>query len=133
MITLTICEQSKKEDYRVISKEEFDEIDKYFQTTVFWRLGVNNYPKYRLLFNLLYFVVCGLGECMALTYNDFEEFSYYKKGEEKPIRIAATSKSTNDEHLQGMRVKSQKAFVSDIKLTKTRKNFKRGLSLKPCS
>ncbi len=54
----------------------------------------------------------------GLTYNDFEEFSYYKKGEEKPIRIAPTSKSTNDEHLQGMRVKSQKAYVSDIKLTK---------------
>src|SRR5699024_1141279 len=45
----------QKEDYRVISKEEFDKIDEYFGTNEFWRLGVNNYPKYRLLFNVLYY------------------------------------------------------------------------------
>lgn len=114
-----------KEDYRTISKEEFDEIDKYFQNNSFWRLGVNNYPKYRLLFNLLYFCGLRIGECIALTYNDFEEFSYYKKGEEKPLRIAPTTKSTSDKHLQGMRVKITKAYVSDIKLTKDPKNFKK--------
>ena len=115
----------QKEDYRVISKEEFDEIDKYFQNNSFWRLGVNNYPKYRLLFNLLYFCGLRIGECIALTYNDFEEFSYYKKGEEKPLRIAPSTKSTSDKHLQGMRVKITKAYVSDIKLTKDPKNFKK--------
>jgi len=69
----------QKEDYIVISKEEFDEIDKYFKNNEFWWLGVNNYPRYRLLFNLLYY--CGLRICeaIALTYADFEEFSYYKK------------------------------------------------------
>ena len=117
----------QKEDYRVISKEEFDEIDKYFQNNSFWRLGVNNYPKYRLLFNLLYFCGLRVGECIALTYNDFEEFSDYKKGEEKPLRIAPTTKSTSDKHLQGMRVRNYKKAtrVSDMKPTQDPKNFKK--------
>ena len=62
----------QKEDYRVISKEEFDKIDEYFGTNEFWRLGVNNYPKYRLLFNVLYYTGLRIGEAIALTYNDFE-------------------------------------------------------------
>lgn len=115
----------QKEDYRVVSKEEFDEIDKYFKENEFWRLGVNNYPKYRLLFNLLYYCGLRIGECIALTYADFEEFSYYKKFEEKPVRIAPSSESAKEKHLQGMRVRVVKAYVSDIKLTKSPKNFKK--------
>ena len=115
----------QKEDYKVVSKEEFDEIDKYFKENEFWRLGVNNYPKYRLLFNLLYYCGLRIGECIALTYADFEEFSYYKKFEEKPVLIAPSSEATQGKHLQGMRVKITKAYVSDIKLTKDPKNFKK--------
>ncbi|WP_285825189.1 tyrosine-type recombinase/integrase [Schaedlerella arabinosiphila] len=115
----------QKEDYRVVSKEEFDEIDKYFKENEFWRLGVNNYPKYRLLFNLLYYCGLRIGECIALTYADFEEFSYYKKFEEKPVRIAPSSESAKEKHLQGMRVRVVKAYVSDIKLTKSPKSFKK--------
>ena len=115
----------QKEDYKVVSKEEFDEIDKYFKENEFWRLGVNNYPKYRLLFNLLYYCGLRIGECIALTYADFEEFSYYKKFDEKPVLIAPSSEATQGKHLQGMRVKITKAYVSDIKLTKDPKNFKK--------
>ncbi|MCI8527092.1 MAG: site-specific integrase [Oscillospiraceae bacterium] len=115
----------QKEDYKVVSKEEFDEIDKYFKENEFWRLGVNNYPKYRLLFNLLYYCGLRIGECIALTYADFEEFSYYKKSDEKPLLIAPTSEATQGKHLQGMRVRIVKAYVSDIKLTKSPKNLKK--------
>ena len=122
----------QKQDYRVIPKEEFDEIDKYFKNNEFWRLGVNNYPKYRLLFNILYYTGIRIGECIALTYDDFENFDYYRKGEEKPLRIAPTSSSTENQHLQGMRIKITKAYVSDIKLTKDPKNFKkRSVPLSP--
>lgn len=114
-----------KEDYRVIEKEEFDEIDKYFKNNQFWRLGVNNYPKYRLLFNILYYTGVRLGECLALQYDDFEAFDYYRKGEEKPVRIAPSSEDVKEKHLRGMRVKITKAYVSDIKLTKDPKNFKK--------
>ncbi|MDO4308553.1 MAG: tyrosine-type recombinase/integrase [Eubacteriales bacterium] len=122
----------QKEDYRVIDKEEFDEIDRYFKENEFWRLGINNYPKYRLLFNLLYYCGLRLGECLALTYADFEEFDYYKKTDEKSIRIVPSSDDVKGKHLRGMRVKITKAYVSDIKLTKTPKNFKkRSIPLSP--
>ena len=122
----------KKDDYRLIPKEDFDEIDKYFQKNSFYRLGVNNYPKYRLLFNLLYFTGMRIGEVLALTYEDFETFSYYKRGDEPNIRLAPSSKDARGEHLRGMRVKVTKAYVSDIKLTKDPKNFKhRTIPLSP--
>ena len=91
----------QKEEYKVISKEEFDEIDKYFKANKFFRLGVNNYPKYRLLFNLLYYCGLRIGECIALTYADFEEFSYYKKNDNKPLLIAPSSEAVQGKHLQG--------------------------------
>lgn len=122
----------KKRDYKVLSKEEFDIIDQHFKNNSFYRLGVNHYPKYRLLFNLLFYTGIRIGECVALTYADFEEFDYYKKSEDKPIRIVPTSKSTEGKHLQGMRVRINKAYVSEIKLTKDPKNFKhRTIPLSP--
>lgn len=122
----------QKEDYRIISIEEYDEIDKYFKNNSFWRLGINNYPKYRLLFSLLFYTGLRIGECIALTYADFEDFTYYKKTEDKPLIIAPSSELTEGKHLQGMRVKVTKAYVSDIKLTKDPKNFKkRAIPLSP--
>lgn len=115
----------QKEDYRVISKEDFDLIDNYFKNNSFYRLGVNNYPKYRLLFNILYYCGLRIGECIALTYSDFEAFSYYKKGEKAPIRIAPSSSATKEKHLQGTRLRITKAYVSEIKLTKDPKNLKK--------
>ena len=115
----------QKEDYKVVSKEDFDELDHFFQENRFVRLGVNNYPKYRLLFNILYYPGIRLGECLALTYADFETFDYYEKDEEKPVYLVPTDKATKDKHLSGMRLRINKAFVSDIKLTKDPKNFKK--------
>lgn len=114
----------QKESYRIIEKEEFDKIDAYFKNNHFVRLGINNYPKYRLLVNILYYCGLRIGEALALTYNDFEVFDYYRKGEEKPLRIAPTSESTKGVHLQGMRVKVTKAYVTEMKLTKIPKNEK---------
>lgn len=122
----------RKEDYTVITKEEFDLLDNYFKNNEYWRLGENKYPKFRLMFNILYYCGLRIGECLALTYNDFEEFSYYRKTEEKPIRIAPTSEATEKAHLQGMRININKAYVSAIKLTKDPKNLKkRSIPLAP--
>lgn len=116
----------QKEDYRMIEHEEFELLDTYFKNNKFVRLGVNNYPKYRLLINLLYYTGIRIGECLALTYNDFEKFSYYKKfDDDKPLRLVPNSDDTQNKHLQGMRVKITKAYVSDIKLTKDPKNLKK--------
>lgn len=116
----------QKEDYRMIEHEEFELLDTYFKNNKFVRLGVNNYPKYRLLINLLYYTGIRIGECLALTYNDFEKFSYYKKiDDDKPLRLVPNSDDIQNKHLQGMRVKITKAYVSDIKLTKDPKNLKK--------
>lgn len=122
----------QKEDYRVIDKDEFNKLDIYFANNRFVRLGVNNYPKYRLLVNILYYSGLRIGEALALTYDDFEFFSYYRKGEQAPLRIAPT-RSTADAHLQGMRIKVVKAYVSEMKLTKDPKNLKkRTVPIPPC-
>ena len=114
----------QKDDYRVIPNEEFKQIDQYFAKNKFVRLGVNRYEKYRFLVNLLYYTGIRIGECLALTYDDFEEFNYYKKGEEPFIRLVPSSKDIEGMNLRGMRVNVVKAYVSAIKLTKEPKNVK---------
>ena len=117
----------QKEDYRTISKEVFSELDKYFKENEFWRLGVNNFPKYRLLFNILYYTGLRIGECIALTYVDFEEFSYHKNAKEKHAKGSAEEKT-----VQGTRVKIDKSYVSGMKITKEPKNYKkRSVPLSP--
>lgn len=76
------------------------------------------------MFNLLFYTGIRIGEALALRFCDFEEFSYYKKGTE-PLRIAPTSESVNSQHLQGMRVVIDKAYVSREKLLKDTKNYKK--------
>lgn len=118
--------KDKNEEYQLIEHDEYLEIDHYFKTHEFWRLGVNNYPKYRLMFSVLYYTGIRIGECVALTYEDFETFNYYSKREQETMKpvIVPTSKVLNDEHLRGMRLNINKAYVSEIKLTKDPKNFK---------
>ena len=114
----------RKEDYRVISKEEFDLIDNYFKDNKCIRKNQNSYKKYRFMYNLLYYTGLRIGEALALTYNDFEDFSYYKKSDE-PLRISPTSESVNNKHLQGTRVIINKSYVSREKLLKDTKNYKK--------
>ena len=114
----------RKEDYRVITKEEYDLIDNYFKDNKCIRKNQNSYKKYRFMYNLLFFTGIRIGEALALTYNDFEEFSYYKKSDE-PLRISPTSESVNNKHLQGTRVIINKSYVSREKLLKDTKNYKK--------
>ncbi len=122
----------KKEDYKTISKESFDEMDKYFKENESWRLGVNNYPKFRLMFNILYYTGLRIGECIALTYVDFEEFSYYENTENGKSETASANDSAECKLHQGTRVKIDKSYVSGMKLTKEPKNYKkRSIPLSP--
>ncbi len=113
----------KKTDYRLVENEEFLQLDKYYKDGKFIRLGVNNYPKYRFLINVLYYCGVRIGEALALTYADFEEFSYYKKNS-APLRLGPSANDTEQEHLQGMRIRVNKAYVTQFKLTKDPKNVK---------
>ena len=117
--------QKDSDSYRMISKDEFDLLNAYFRDNKCIRNGTNNYPKYRLLLHLLYYTGARVGELLALTYNDFEDFSYYKKDDPQPPLRIPSSKDLKGEHLRGMRIKITKSYVSDIKLTKDPKNYKK--------
>ena len=68
-----------------------------------------------------------MGECLALQYDDFENFTYFKKGKEPEDKILMDLPSGADlgrEHLIGMRVKITKAYLSNFRITKAPKNFK---------
>lgn len=113
----------KKDIVRILTHEEWKKVDNYFYTTKFVRLGVDRYPRFRFMFNVLYYTGIRIGECLALTYEDFEEFDYYPKDIQRPIRLAGT-KATEQEHLSGMRLKVTKSMLADGTV-KEPKNFKR--------
>ncbi len=106
---LTHCDNirtAKKEDYRVISFEEYAMIDKYLEEKASRRHGSNDY--YRFLFALLYFTGIRIGEAMALTWDDFKPFSYESGSEVK----------------SGFRMSITKSYVSKLGIVKVPKNYK---------
>ena len=118
----------EKDDYRIIPKEDFDAIIKFLKRPKPVQSKVYHYPKYRFLFSLLYYTGIRIGECLALQYDDFEEFSYFTKGETPKDKFLMNFPSRSDlerEHLIGTRVKITKAYLSDFKITKSPKNFKK--------
>ena len=63
-----------------------------------------------------------------MQYDDFEEFSYFQKSETPKDKFLMNFPSRSDleqEHLTGTRVKITKAYLSDFKITKSPKNFKK--------
>ncbi len=112
---------TQKSEYRLITFDEYLLLDKYFSEHSFVRKGVDCYPLYRFLVTLLYYTGLRIGEALALTWNDFEEFSYYRKADNAPITLLIDSKA---EHLKGYRINVNKAYVSEFKLTKSPKNLK---------
>lgn len=115
--------KKSSEEYRIITHQEFKKLDKYLKETKFVRLGINRYDEFRLIFNFLYYSGVRIGEALAVTYKDFKTFDYYKSDDNKPIRIAP-SDSTNDKHMQGLKVQINKSYVSEMKITKDPKNKK---------
>lgn len=115
--------KKKSEEYRIISHEEFKKLDKYLKETKFVRLGVNRYDEFRLIYNVLYYTGMRIGEVLALTYKDFKEFNYYNADDKKPVRIAP-SDSTQNKHMEGIKISVTKSYVSDMKIIKDPKNKK---------
>lgn len=92
-----------KQEYTLLSDEDFAKIDAYFANGKSRHKGYNAYPRLRFLYNTLYCTGVRLSEVLALTWQDFEEFDYYSKNADKPIRLAGT-RVAGAEHLSGMRV-----------------------------
>ena len=119
-------ETKNSDDYRILTHEEYKKIDNYLHNTKFVRLGIDRYVEFRFFFNLLYYTGMRVGEALALTYDDFIEFSYYKSKEAEenaPLRLVPRD-TTNEEHVRGMQIKVNKSYVSDMKIIKDPKNKK---------
>lgn len=115
--------KKQSEDYRIVTHQEFEKLDNYLHQTKFKRLGIDRYKEFRLLVNVLYYTGARIGEVLALTYNDFREFNYYRADESAPLRLFPDD-ATKDDHLRGMQIAIFKSYVSDMKITKMPKNEK---------
>lgn len=109
---------------QVIKVDQWEEIDRYFKETSFVRKGVDVYRKHRFLVNLLYFTGLRISEAIALTYEDWQEYDYHRKRDEKKIRLVPAD-STEEKHMRGMIINIDKSFDAvgkEMKLTKNYKN-----------
>lgn len=113
----------QKKDYRLVTPEEYRMLDEYFAKGGFKRNGIDNFKEYRLLISILYYCGLRIGEALALSYDSFEEFSYYSKSK-APIWVAVSPEDTKGEHLQGKRIKVEKSYTTKTKAIKGTKNEK---------
>ena len=104
---------------------EFKRIDEYLGSITKKHKGYNAYPKLQFFYNTLYFTGMRIGECLAITWEDFEEYNYYpeKDRTKENFRLIGTS-ATDKDHLIGMRVNVNKAILNsgEIKEPKNKKN-----------
>lgn len=114
-----------KSEPRIMKYEEFKKINDYLQSKNKKHKGYNAYPRLRFFYNTLYFTGMRLGECLALTWTDFEEYNYYPQNErtKENFRLLGTS-TTDKKHLVGMRINVNKAILNngEVKQPKNKKN-----------
>lgn len=124
LATCTNYKTKAKTEYRLVTNEEYQQLDDYFSRGGFVRLGVDNFKNYRALIAILYFCGLRIGEALALTMEDIEAFNYYPKGQPSDIWVAVSNNDTSDDHLRGKRIRVKKSYATKVKITKDTKNKK---------
>lgn len=120
--------KSRKTDkVRVITSEEWKKIDDYFSSSKYADISC------RFMFNILYYTGIRIGECLALTWEDFEVFdsSQDRRGNGVPANSDADPTAEGDESIQRMRLNISKTILRDgtpKDTTKNKKNRKIPLS-----
>lgn len=109
----------KTEKIRIITAEEWKKIDGYFGNN-----GKGKYRKLRFLVNILYYTGIRIGECMALTWEDFEEFTYFSGQKEELCGRQERGDVLCRNKQQGMRLNVSKAILQDGTPKATTKNKK---------
>lgn len=118
----------KTEKIRIISSKEWKKIDQYFSGNKFAAINC------RFMFNILYYTGIRIGECLALTWQDFEIFERSSKKDftddaESSIEYSVVD---NEDDLQMMRLNINKTILRDGTLMNTTKNKKnRKIPLSP--
>ena len=91
MITTNILEfadnirTKEKDNYRIIPKEDFVAITKYFKRRKPVQSKVYHYPKYRFLFSLLYYTESGLENALHCNMMILRNFRIFKKVKHQKI------------------------------------------------
>lgn len=63
----------QKDDFRILTYAEFARIDGYLGSRQSNHRGYNAFPKLQFFYNVLYYTGIRLGECLALTWADFQD------------------------------------------------------------
>ena len=115
LVRMDNVKTKKTEKVRVITTGEWKKIDSFFNSEK------RKYKKLRFMVNILYYTGIRIGECLALTWDDFEEF----------VRSAEQNEDGAEQSKKGMRLSISKTILQDgtpKDTTKNKKNRKIPLS-----
>lgn len=116
----------KTEKVRVITVQEWKKLDEYFSG------GNSRDTTLRFMLHILYYTGIRIGECLALTWEDFEEFGHQATGGETEKGISSTGEEAPEQSGQRMRLNISKTILQDGTLKDTTKNKKnRKIPLSP--
>lgn len=113
----------KKDSFRLLTHEEFEKIDHYLENTKSNYRGYDSYPRLQFFYNILYYTGVRLGECLALTWADFQTFDYYTR-ETQTAEYNSTPGTARSIYAHGKRLNITKARLrnGDIKEPKNLKH-----------
>lgn len=115
LVRMDNVKTKKTDKVRVITTGEWKKIDSFFNSEK------RKYKKLRFMVNILYYTGIRIGECLALTWDDFEEF----------VRSAEQNEGGAEQSKKGMRLSISKTILQDgtpKDTTKNKKNRKIPLS-----
>ena len=108
----------KTKRIRIITNEEWEKIKGYFEE--------NENIRFKFMLNILYYTGIRIGECLALTWEDFEEVTQ-TLGQEAANTLCSSAEghnATEGRQLQKMRLNINKTILQDGTPKDTTKNKK---------
>lgn len=108
----------KTKKIRIIPNEEWEKINDYFDD--------NKNVRFKFMLNILYYTGIRIGECMALTWEDFEEICQVSGQKAANISYSSTEEQNKIEgrQVQKMRLNINKTILQDGTPKDTTKNKK---------